>query len=396
MPMSPGDFVANAAANAVGGAALVGAAALWRHVQPFVQELRERALPQAREQFERNSEALVAAVARELGDGADSPAEADARLLAAAGRLEDPDTAVAFADALRAGGRTSHAERHAAIAKLIAARLAAASDSTQAAAANMAVRAAETLGPAHLRVLALLALVHYAGRPNPAVEPWPILPPKPPSWSRADPEPRTDEERAAAEAWHREERALVSAYAQHFVERLAERLGQVAPPTAVPDSLVLHLEAAACVLRHEHDPDLPGVLARAIGPARPVFRPGTPAATPFQRGCERAIVQRLRGQDAAFDRLAELWASSLRLVALTPAGLLIGLAAYDALTGERRVAEWEWAGGADHALTLADYRPETPFETWAGDRRFQDVVERAVGERLSDQARAAGVNTARW
>lgn len=382
--------VSNVIGSAAGGGLVVAAPHLWNAVAPFVADLRARALV-AGARFEENARALVGAVAGEVSAGAGSPAEAEARLHAAAARLEDPDVAVAVADALRAGGRipSEDRDRHATLAKVVAARLAAPGDSVQAVAANLAVRAIEALGPSHLRVLALLALAHYAGRPNPMVAPYPALPAEPPPYVPGE---REAEQLAAHDAYEQAVWAAACSYAERQATRVFAATERLAPPAGIPDALTLHLEASACVLRYASDPELFHVLARPVAASGGRDNAEDDGARVFARAYRAMLDAADREAGDPLDKVAELWRTTLCQLAPTPAGLLIGLAAYDALAGEHTTAEWQWAGVAEAALTLSTYTADPPFAAWARDETFQEAIERAVAARLAHQRRVGGVS----
>ncbi|GJG86832.1 hypothetical protein tb265_20130 [Gemmatimonadetes bacterium T265] len=367
--------ISGAAGNLLSDGAKRVAPVLWRGMRDAVQEAMQRALPQARWRFEQNTATFVSALADEVARGAGA-SEGEEIAAAIATQLEDPDVAVAVMDALRAAGRTPRPDRHRAVAKLVAARLAAPSDSGDAVVANLAVRAVEALAMEHLRTLALLALTHYVARPNPASRAYPRFPERP-----IETLPGAgilgNTARDALSNWIRELTAPAEAYAEHLVARAQRGAEAVGVPDVLPESLMIHLMASGCVIRHNGDPVMDEALTRFIEP------PSSPSASAADRARERAVQTAYRGAlfsatrgDEVLRRLSDLWRSSLHQFSLTPPGFLIGLASFDAVADEDTSTEWRWAGVAEHAVARSPYEPVPAFdERWSRDPRFHRVIE---------------------
>ena len=331
--------LSGAAGNLVSDGAKRVVPALWNRLSGTVHEAMQRALPQARAAYEANAAYFVGALAEEVARD-DTIEQLTATLER---QLEDPDVATAVADALRAAGRTSSADRHRTLARVVTARLGAPPDSGHAVAANLAVRAADALGAVHLRTLATLALVHYVARPNPLSGTFPTFPPYPPrpAPTSLEYDPVAAQEQATAgHAWFAELTVLAAPYVDGLFARFrraAERLDSAEVPA---ESVAVHLTAAGCVIRHDSDPDVALALCRIVGPPAP--RTATAAArAPFDavRSGYRARVQSAARQSSdAVGRLASAWKSTLHHLALTPAGFLIGLAAFDVLAEEQTSA----------------------------------------------------------
>lgn len=401
MSFDPASFIAGAASNAVGNllsdGTKQGASFLRQAVAPFLQRVRDQALPQAHVRMEANADALVAGIAAEVTADATSPGEAEARLSTVAAKFEDPDVAVAFADALRAGARSSEPEVHATIAKVVAARLSADSATTHAVTANLAIRVMDSLGPAHLRALALFALVAYVARPNPASSAHPVLPERPATRGQeggiVTDQAAYDASQQEYVAWVRTLQALASSYAGHLcarIQALAERIG--VPEDALPATVTTHLVAAAALVRHQGEPELATALARWLAPPPPHRQSMADAAprSAVEQTCYLTFSNAAR-TGGTIRQLDRLWATTLREFTPTPVGLLLGLAALDAMTDERITEEWRWSGTAEHALRWTTYtQPVQLPPSLAGDPKFQRIVGEALigwvnrGGRLPD------------
>jgi hypothetical protein len=347
---------------------------LWRGVHAAIVEAMQHAAPQAREQFQANAVGFVAALSTEIVDRA-SNKEGDATRLqdaeqAAAEvvrRLADPDVAVTLQEALLAAGCTPSEKRHSILAKLVGAKLNAEADSARSAASSLAVRAARSLSGEHLRALGRLAFLYYAGRPAAADAQAFGDDTESRRYDPAETGEAREARLAAQESTEQKRHERAVAYAARFRAQLAQHT----PFPAAPDALILHLVAASCVVLHDSGLDFSGVAGRPL-----------PAPSDKDRTAEYYCVDALRrlpDQDYTAEMLRDLWRAGLSRAVPTPAGLLIGLAVHDELTGERRAAEWEWSAAGDAALALWEPAPAEPdYNRMARDPRFAEAAAKSA------------------
>jgi hypothetical protein len=268
-----GGALGGAAGNLLSDGAKRAAPVIWRGLSGAVQEAMQRALPQARQRFEENAAGFVAALADETAP-ADDPDAAERRAETIARQLEDPDVAVAVADALRAAGRSSEPDRHRALAKVVAARLDAPPDSGRAAAANLAVRAMETLGASTCASSPCSPSRTTSGRPNPSPPTTPASPSGPaarsaPGRAARPPARRSSRGRGAQQRGSAPStrRRRVRAPPRRAAAARARTRGR---PAEIPESVTTHLLASACLIPHASHPSCTRRFRRVIEPPPPI------------------------------------------------------------------------------------------------------------------------------
>ena len=258
--------------------------------------------------------------------------------------IGDPDFIAALKASVIAGSRTGNSTKRDVLARAVAERLGADQDSLPALAAKIAVDATSKLSGEHLRVLALLAVLHVIRPPG-----IPISPEPPPGVERH----RVSEEEAAA----------LEAYAPWLVSAIEA----VIPAHRASESDLAHLVSAGCITR-ERGFHLD--VEKVIWPLR---RSTTLAATGRLIEPLRQIKVSQRGT-----HLRDLWNDGLESATLTPAGVLVGTAAYDSIAATETPLDWNAAHivspvlGKSHAV-------------WNGQNIDGKFVE-ALGKALRDLA----------
>lgn len=275
--------------------------------------------------------------------------------------LSDPDIALTIRDAILQGARTADPGRQETVARLVAERLSTGSDSDKAAAAKQAISALPHLSSGHLGTLGLLALI-YAVRPSINYPLRPIG--------------KTGNE----EAFHRFSQEL-GALSEHFVSWFAEELRAYTPLRRISRLHATQLQSVGCIVIDEvASRDLLKVLSTSGW-----TNDGVPMSASI-----RNVILLQPNADEDESSLYDLWRASLSSMRLTPAGLLIGLCVHDVKRGGSYVAAWNWTPD----MPLADEDQRTTFlSQLADERKFVDMVTRAVSEEREKNRRALGITS---
>jgi hypothetical protein len=209
--------------------------------------------------------------------------------------------------------------KHEVLARAVAERFVAPPDSLSALASNFAVEAIPRLSSHHLRLLALAAVV-YVVRP-------PGLPLAP--------------ERHAIN-FTPDEETRVDAYGSWLKEAV-----RVVRPIATPsDADYAHLAAAACIT---FERGLDRYLLEVLYPCR-----GRTLSMAAKAHFEPEVI-------SVTSSLADLWDAGLKQVTLTPPGILIGVSAYDQLSGNNSDVDWN-SPNITHSVSPADVSVWDGFE----------------------------------
>jgi hypothetical protein len=333
-----------ALASAVGGAASKWAELVWevaarRWVEKDVDgdpdESRAKAVEQAQALLAQLA-LEVARLAARVGDDADFCARVD-------GALRDPNFVATLKSSVITGSRTADPTKRDVLARAVSERLVAEQDSLPALAATLAVEVTPKLSAEHIRVLALLAVIHVVhprGIPIPAKAP-----------------PGVDSHGIGPD-----EATALEAYAPWLTSAIEAVLP--AQPVSEPD--LAHLVSTACIIRER------GVvrdIQEVISPSR---RMTTLAAT----GRLLEPIRRIRVQHRG-THFSVLWGENgLQSATLTPAGMLIGTAAYGSLIGAETPLDWR----ADPIVSPV---LGTSHPVWDG-RRIRDEFVETLGKTLRD------------
>jgi len=321
--------------GAVGGAGGKAVESLWqaagrRRLARYLQDVSD----EARAAGQANTVEFLSQLAVRLGRLEDrlkmKPEEAVQQ------SLRDPDLLVTFNAALLSSARTSDAVKHDVLARAVAERFIAPPDSLSALASNFAVKAIPRLSSHHLQLLALAAVV-YVVRP-------PGLPLAP--------------ERYAIN-FTPDEEALVDAYGSWLKEAV-----RIVRPIDMPsDADYAHLAAAACIT---FERGLKRYLSEVLYPYR-----GRTLSMAARSHFEPDVI-------SVASSLADLWEGGLKQITLTPPGILIGVAAYDQLSGNSSEVDW-------HSPNITQSVSPADVSVWNGFEIKPEFMRR-LGEEVTRSA----------
>lgn len=335
---------------AVGGASGKLVESTWalgeKWIASYFRDHRDAAVKQAEE----NAARFLADLAQRVKGLEERVLREEGSAERIAGALSNPDVAAILHASLIAAARTSEAARHDVLARAVAERIAAADDSLQALAANIAIEAVPRLSGQHLRTLALMAVIQTI---------------RPPGLPLPDAHP-ADLELGECD---RAEQQLLLEYIPWLRAAVADALPQVTPT----DADYTHLASTGCLLVEQGT-------ERDLGSTLLPWR-GRIVHDSFLESYRNEF---LNWMDTPTGRMLDMiWSCGLNHVSLTPAGILLGVAAFDQRRGTTSRIDWS------SRYSMSSPRPKD-IRIWDGsriDRHFLKSLEQALKQGVDEYSR---------
>jgi hypothetical protein len=342
LPAPLNDFVVQLAATVAGGL--------------YLNRGQSKGRTRADEKFRLRTEAHIHTLADQVAKLTSRFDDLDAARERINASLDEPDVWVLLEVASTAAGFTSDELKHSALARAVAERLVADTDSTEALASAHAVEIISKLTPHHLQLLGLVALV-YQVRPAAVMVGWG----KPVDSSDLDLNRPDDgaEYKARSKALyegHVDQVEQLVGWLDHEFARYSVRAGPRATmnhPGLTPaerdpsEATIAHLVSVNALI---FDRQARRDLIQVLGPWR-----GSryPASMGIKGPLEKFLYRTATGNN-----LTHMWEDWMESVTPTPAGLLVGIAVQDAKAGTTTTVDLVRTtyGSAGHEEAIWDAR----------------------------------------